>query len=178
MPGWNRLINQNQLNLIQNLANEAYEESRNIDHHFHNEEIWIGNNGGSAEIDNLTPFTFISGNNDFGDAVQIFNINDTPFIAGNISFDFHSFIALRLSSATCYYIRIIWGLGTVEQAEAANQYTTFPVIRITTGAVAKGARDPFKFRKIPVGNNVWGKIKNETNEAELDLLFGSHEYPF
>lgn len=176
--GFTFMLNKAQINLIQNLANAAYEEARDTEYHFHNREIWIGNNGGSAQIDNLTPFTFVSGNNDFGPAVQILNTNDTPFTVGNLSFDFHSFIATRLNSATCFYIRVIWGPGTVDEAQAANQYTTFPVIRITTGTVAKGARDPFKFPKIPVGNNVWIRIKNATNEAELDLLFGAHEYPF
>jgi hypothetical protein len=176
MPGWNRLINQSQINSIQNTVGEVEEKADIIEEHLHNSDIWFGNNAGNAEEDNLTPFTLVSGNNDFGPAVPLLDTNDTPFRAGRLSFDLRKFGITRLESATAYYVRFIWGTGSSAEAIAAQQYTTEFIIRITAGTVSKGSPVIIEFPRIAVETKVWAQCKNATNLDELDILPSCHEY--
>lgn len=167
--GYKRFVNQSQIDDIEDIVHITEE-------HFHNSDIWIGNNGGNPSEDELTPFTLVSGNNDFGAAVAILGANDTPFRTGRLSFDIRKFGITRLESATAYYVRFIWGIGTSAEAIAAQQYTTDFTIRITAGTVAKGSPVEIEFPRIPVGTSLWAQCKNATNTDELDIVIGLHEY--
>lgn len=145
-----------------------------LERHFHHDEIWFG---ATATEDSLSPYTLVSGNNDFGAAVQLLQPSDTPFVVGMVRFDFHKIEVVDVDTASPYYIRIIWGSGTVGDAETARQYTTFPVTPTGIGANVSGAPVPFGCRRAVSGtDNVWAKCKNVTNLAEVDILCGIHEY--
>ena len=87
-----------------------------IDHHLHNYEHWYG--AGTTE-DSFTGFTIISGNGIYGAEVEIFSSAFTMG-ANDKSFDFHHILPLTATAASLYYIRIIWGTGTVGDAETAG----------------------------------------------------------
>ena len=154
------------------------------DAHFHNRERWFGKLGVQTATDwadpaSLTPFVAISGNGDFGtdlnDEAQIFGSDDTPFMVGQILFDFRRISIIDVSNATPYVLRFIWGTGTMADAEAAGQYTEI-VIHQQTAAGQNKAQDLLS-EKLAVGTKVWGRAKNVTNNATISFLVGSHGYP-
>ncbi len=148
-------------------------EAEIIDHHLHNKEHWYG--AGAVE-DSLTGYNIISGNGIFGTEVEIFS--SAFAMAGMLSYDFHRIIPLTISSATVYMIRIIWGLGTVADAESAGQYTTFPIISSGVGANIDGLPEDIINKRINFGNTVWMKCKNNTDSATITLLAGIHPYKY
>jgi len=145
-----------------------------VEHHFHNVERWFGDGAVHAS---LTGYTVISGNGAFGAEVLLFDVAQTPHTAGMRFFDLHRLAPLALSSATVYLLRFIWGTGTVADAEAAEQYSTLPMISTGVGALVKGSAMDMMMPRLAVGTKVWAKCKNATNLATLTLLVGKHEYP-
>lgn len=145
-----------------------------VERHFHNSEIWFGSGGTE---DSLTPYTLVSGNNDFGDAVQLLAPGDTPFVSGNVMFDAHRVDPVSLDTASTYYIRLIWDSVSAAAGEAARQYTTFPVTPSGVGSNVSGTISDVLARRTTCGTDyLWAKCKNATNEAEIDILVGIHEY--
>lgn len=149
------------------------DEVTEIEHHIHNIERWVGNGG---SVGSLTGYTLVSGNGDFGSEVAILTDVQTPVQPNKVAFDLHRAMPLTMSSATVYYIRVIYGTGTVGDAEAAGQYSDFPIISTGLGANVKGTPNEIKFPKLAVGTKIWAKCKNATNLASVVLLFGLHEY--
>lgn len=144
-----------------------------IEHHLHNVNRWFGS--GAVE-ESLTPYTLTSGNGVYGSEVLILDTGDTPFQSGRRFFDLYEVHPESTSSATHYFVRIIYGSGTVADAEAAGQYTTasFNPTGVGTfaGAESANVRNP----RLPVGTKMWAKCKNATNLATIDVFFGLHEY--
>ena len=156
--------------LINTIEQETYE----IEHHLHNNEIWFGS---GASEDSLTPYQITSGNNDFGTEVLILDTGDTPFRTGGmLFFDIHRLKAVTIDETSLYLVRIIYGTGTVGEAETAKQYTTVPLQKILATGTAQTSPVPVMKKRNPVGTKIWCKIKNVTNGATLDLIFGLHEY--
>ena len=165
----------------QSLLTDQIEEH---DENFHNREYWFGksadqsgNNWGTRA--SLTPYQAISGDNDFGgdanDEAKVIGSADTPVRSGDIKFDFRRIQVVAVSSNTVYLLRIIHGTGTMAQAEAAGQYTEIPFFK--ESAPARGAPLDLVQERIPVGNKIWIRAKNATNNATIDFLGGIHEYP-
>jgi len=175
------LINDNieiidgKIDIINGKVDRNYNEIEVIDRHFHNREIWFGN--GAVE-DSLVPYTLVSGNNDFGSEVLILNSTDTPVDAGMIKFDPHKIEVVEVDTDSEYYLRIIWGSGTVGEAETAKQYSTFPVTPSGVGSNISGDPIDTKVKRINCGiDKVWMKCKNVSNLAEIYVQLGLHEYP-
>ncbi len=157
------------------LLNVIEQEVFEIEKHIHNREIWFGN--GAVE-DSLTPYTIISGNNDFGAAVLLLDSGDTPVDAGMIKFDPHKTEVISVDTNSEYLLRLIWGSGTVGDAETAKQYTTFPATPSGIGANVSGDPIQAKANRIICGTDkVWMKCKNASNLAEILIQLGIHEYP-
>lgn len=159
--------------LLINLASVA-SVTDEIERHFHNNEIWIGNGGVE---DSLTPYTIVSGDGAFGSAVQLLAPGDTPFVSGNTRFDPHRVDPLDIDTATTYYIRLIWDEVSASAGEAARQYTTFPVTPQGVGSNVSGnIADVLARRAVSGVDYLWAKCKNASNLAEIQFLFGIHEY--
>jgi hypothetical protein len=156
-----------------NTVDELLLEIEAAEHHLHNREVWFGN---GATEDSLTPYQITSGNAILGSEVLLLDTGDTPVIAGNTKFDFHRIHITGLSSATVYHLRLIWGTGTVGDAETAKQYTTITIQKIIATGVAQGTPIALLMPQLAVGTKVWAKCKNATNLATLDILVGIHEY--
>lgn len=148
---------------------------RTIDHdeHFHNNEKWFG---AGATLNGLTGYTVTSGNADFGSEVLLIDTGDTPIVAGKLKFDMHYLLPLSLSSATVYYLKFIYGTGTVAAAESAGDFTVIPVISTGIGALVDGLPTDIRIPRLDVGTKVWAKTKNATNLATIEIAVGIHEY--
>lgn len=148
----------------------AYETEK----HLHNREVWFG--AGITE-DSLTPYTVISGNGAYGTEVLLLDTTDTPVISGKKYYDPHKIEIASVDTATPYLVRLIWGSGTVGDAETAKQYSTFPVTPSGVGSNVSGAPVPVIIRRLESGGaKLWAKTKNATNLAEIDIYLGIHEY--
>jgi len=166
-------------------ATQAHTEAELIEEHFHNREYWFGKLGVQTDTNwgdraSLAPYRAISGNNAFGadvsDEAQVIGSADTPVRAGSLTFDMRRIQIIDVSVATVFLLRVIYGTGTMADAEAAGQYTEIPSLQV---AAPNGQAKPVDIlqERISVGNKVWIRAKNATDNAWIDFLVGLHEYP-
>jgi len=164
-----------------------YTETKAIethDEHFHNREYWFGKAAPQTETNwgtraSLAPYRAISGLNDFGgddnDEALVIGSADTPVRENSTQFDFRRLQIVASSSSTVYLFRIIHGTGTMNEAEVAGQYTEIPYLK--EAAPSRGAPVDLVEEKIAVGQKVWIRVKNATDNATIDFITGIHEYP-
>lgn len=170
----------NEVTLLVVAADAAFTEE-----HFHNREYWFGklavqtatNWGERASV---SPYRAISGDNDFGsdvnDEAQVIGSADTPVREGSTTFDLRRVQVIDVSVASVYLIRIIHGTGTMADAEAAGQYTEVSSLQVTAPNGQAKPVDMFQER-VSVGDKIWIRAKNATDNAWIDFLVGLHEYP-
>ncbi|KKM05730.1 hypothetical protein LCGC14_1751110 [marine sediment metagenome] len=152
-----------------------------LENHIHNRERWFGKSGDQSGNNwgtesSLTPFRAISGNIAFGsdadDEALVLGTDDTPCIAGTTRFDPHTIMVEAASVATEYVIRVIYGTGTMADAETAGQYSDTMV----TDAKKGEPLDIHMPRLTSGSHKVWVRIKNGTDNATMDFHYGIHEY--
>jgi len=157
--------------------------TRHHDEHFHNRERWFGISADQSGNDwaleaGLTPFQAISGDGDFGgdadDEAKVLGSDDTPVITNKHFFDIHRILVITVSAATAYILRIVYGTGTMADAETAKQYSDVPYIR--ESGVGRGRPIETMMPKLAAGTKIWIRAKNATNNATIDFLAGIHEY--
>ncbi len=166
------------------ISTAAKTEAEITESHFHNREYWFGKLAIQtatqwAERAGLTPFVAISGAGNFGsdlnDEAQVIGSSDTPVRVGSLSFDFRRISFVDVSNATPWVLRIIHGTGTMGDAETAGQYSEI-VAHQQTAAGQNKAQDLITERVL-VGEKIWVRAKNGTNNATIQFLVGVHEYP-
>ena len=163
--------------ILVTIEQEAYE----IEHHLHSRERWKGKTGTQTATDwstpeSLIPFRAISGTGAFGtdanDEAQVSGTADTPIITGMTKFDVHEIMLTAASNATDFILRIVYGTGTMADAETAGQYSD---IMFQEGR--KGAPIIIQMPRLTAGTDkVWMRAKNATNNATADFFIGVHEY--
>lgn len=154
------------------------------DEHFMNRERWFGKKAVPTATDwgdeaSLTPYRAISGDGVFGidgdDEAEVLGTDDTPVIAGKNFYMLHKLLVLAASAATVYILRIVYGTGTMGDAESAGQYSDVGFIRET--GVGRGAPIELKMPMLRAGTDkVWIRAKNATDNATIDFLVGLHEH--
>lgn len=171
-------------NLPSDPASESgviFDNTEELHKHVHNRERWFGKSGDQSgnnwgTLASLTPFRAISGNGDFGsdadDEAKVLGTDDTPAIAGMTTFDFHRLEITAASNATDWIVRVIFGSGTMADAESAGQYSDFMVQEARKGSPVLLIME----RRTCGTDKVWVKVKNGTDNATLDFFVGSHEY--
>lgn len=152
-----------------------------LEGHTHAQERWMGKASPQTatdwcELESLTPFRAISGAGAFGsdtdDEAQVMGTDDTPHIAGKVTFDIHHILVTAASNATDFIVRIIWGTGTMAAAISAGQYSDTMVQE-----ARKGSPIETHMSELTCGvDKVWIQIKNASNNATLDFFVGVHEY--
>ena len=174
--------------VLQNLKSnrDVLEEVEILEQHVHNHERWFGksadqtgNNWGTKAT--LTPYRAISGLGVFGadanDEALVLGSADTPAVAGASTYDLHRILVIDQDDTSVYVIRVIWGTGTMADAEAAEQYADVMAITdITLNNLAGGGPVDLIMTRVNVGTKVWIRIKNATNNVYLDFFVGLHEY--
>ena len=155
----------------------AYEAEK----HVHNRERWFGKLGSQTatawgEEASLTPYRATSGFGVFGadtnDDALVLGTDDTPAITGMTKFDLHRIDITAASNATDWILRVVYGTGTMADAETAGQYSDVMVQEARKGAPV-GVIMP---RGTCGSTKVWIRAKNASNDATIDFFVGSHEY--
>lgn len=159
-----------------------------IEKHFHNNEKWFGisadqtgeNWASSVSASGMpAPFVAISGAGDYGadsgDEAKLWGLSDT--IGTNTKMDFHEIFVTAASVTSIFYLRFIYGSGTMAEAITAGQFTEFPII---ADAAVGGSIDTVLLLMMPritLGvHRIWAQAKNTTNNATISMLVGAHGY--
>ena len=161
-----------------------------IEKHFHNRESWVGISGSqtggdwSDSISDATMipvFVAISGDDTYGadanDEAWVIGTNDLPLITGMVKADIHEVFVTAASVQTIYWMRIVYGSGTMADAITAGQYSEYPIIADAAvgGSVAAVAR--IMMPRITSGTDkIWIQAKSTTDNATLSFYIGLHEY--
>lgn len=132
--------------------------------------------GRVASIDTLDPFVFTSGNNQYGNFVQILDENDTPVLPDKKYFDIHEYIINDLSNANPFKFQLAFCFGseTPAQAIALNQFTE-EIVR-SNGTGNDRGNNRMGMPRLPVGTRCYVRVWNQTNSATMKLWFSIHEY--
>lgn len=157
-----------------------------IERHLHGRERWFGKLAVQTATDwadnNIaTPYRVTSGANAYGtdanDEAQVIGTADTPAMAGNVRFDLHRIFIVAASSETVWKLQVIYGTGTMADAIAADQYSTF-MLKVDAAASSSPALpvDIMMPRGTCGVTKVWMRGWNATNNATLDFFVGLHEY--
>jgi len=160
---------------------DIYNTVTEIDEYLHSNSIWFGIAAPQTATDwgertSLAPFRAISGNGVFGadanDEALVIGTEDTPLFPGRTHYSVHRMMVEAASNATPFVLRIIYGTGTMNEAQDAYQYTNF----MMTDA-RKGASVPvYMARCISGQTKVWVRAKNATNDATVDFFIGLHTH--
>jgi len=164
----------------------VYQEVFEIDNHIHNGEIWFGKSADQSGTNwategGMTPFQAVSGNADFGgdanDEALILGTTDTPIRTGQKYFDIHRIFVNAVSADTVYFLRLVYGTGTMANAITAKQYTVIPV-KYDSANPTESAGIPVDIisRRYQIGTKIWIQAKNATNNATITFFIGLHEY--
>jgi hypothetical protein len=140
---------------------------------FHNNERWFG---AGATLASLTGYSLISGNNAFGAETLMLDVANTPINPLMRFFDIHKIFITELSSVTAYMVRLLYGTGTCAEAETAGQYSDIPILTTGLGSNVRGEPSSVVHIIVASGTKIWGKCKNATNLATMNILIGLHEY--
>ena len=129
-----------------------------------------------GEVEGLTPYRAISGLGVFGadanDEALVIGTDDTPFIAGRTHFDVHRILVSAASNANPFVLRIIYGTGTIGDAQTANQYTDFML-----SDARKGLSVPIHMPEGASGvTKLWVRAKNAADNATVDFFIGAHTH--
>lgn len=164
-----------------------------IEKHFHNYERWYGKSADQSGVNPWatalstagmrTAFRTISGSEvvgaDANDEAQVWGLYDTLSVGGvaQTKLDFHEMFITASSVTTIWYIRVVFGSGTLAAAIAAGQYMEFPLV---ADAAQNGSIDiivPIMMPRVTIGTHkIWVQGKNATDNATIDFLIGVHGY--
>jgi hypothetical protein len=164
-----------------------------IEKHFHNDERWYGKSADQSGVNPWatslsaagmrTSFRATSGSSAFGadanDEALCWGVNDTLSIAGvtMTKLDFHEIFVTASSVTTIWYLRIIYGSGTMADAITAGQFSCLPLV---ADAAQNGSIDiiiPIMMPRVTIGTHkIWIQGKNATDNATIDFLIGVHGY--
>ena len=162
-----------------------FQEILEVEKHIHNCERWFGlaaapsgtNFGDQAT---LLPYVAISGAGVFGadgnDEAKCIGTDDTPAQTGMTRYDFHRILVVDVENAAPWVLSVIHGSGTMADAESAGQYTDV-MIQFAAGPLDVGAPVNILMPRLVCGvDKVWIRAKTATNNDEIDLFVGIHEY--
>jgi len=154
-----------------------------IEDHFHNPEKWFGKLAVQtatnwADRISLSPYRTTSGNGvfgvDAGDEALILGSADTPITVGNKDFDIRRMQVTATSNNNPWLLRIIWGTGTMADAEAAGQFSE--IAYMSSGGAQRAGPLDMQMPRLNKNTQIWIRGKNITDNATIDFLVGVHEY--
>lgn len=161
----------------------TYAEAETLEFHFHNIERWYGKLAiqtatNWADHASLAPYRAISGNNAFGsdanDEAKVLGSADTPFITGDKDFDIRRMQITATSNNDPWVLRMIWGTGTMADAEAAGQYTEIGYM--SAGGAQRAGPIDMQIPRLAKNTQIWVRAKNANDNGTIDFLVGVHEY--
>ena len=127
----------------------------------------IGSGAGAFQVD--------SGNQTWGDWVQILGADDTPTVEAKLYFDPHLLVIEDNERAGTYFIQFARGASGAAGL-AAGTYTEV-VLDLTNKA--GGAIIPVQTGRAPVGSKLWARCMCPAfDTGTVDFYIGIHEYEF
>lgn len=149
-----------------------------IERHLHSNERWASKlavpAGGRVTEAAMTPFVAASGNNAYGVALQIMDVNDAiGLMAGSAYYDAHRIMVTDTDHATPYRLRLSWGLTTSADAIIAGNYAT---LMFRLAAATRFTPIPMQMRRVAASWKMWCEVWNATNLSEVDFYVGLHFY--
>ncbi len=159
-------------------------EAWRVDKHIHAHEKWMG----VAAIPNpethvadrmgpgIVPFALLTGNDAFGNWVQVMGSSDSPIQSGKTLMDAHRAIITTTDSTEAFLVQFVIGESADIAAKiAVEDFTEFPYISATnngdsglTNVITKG---------IPSGTKVWARaICIGLDAKTINIYVGLHEY--
>lgn len=161
-----------------------------IEKHFHNTERWIGMSGDQSGTDwsdsvsdaTMIPvFVAISGDDTYGadadDEAKIIGTSDLPIQTDMVKADIHNIYVTAADDTSIFWLRIVYGSGTMADAITAEQYSEFPVLADAAAGGSIAVVTPVMMPRITAGTDkVWIQAKNTTDDAEIEFYVGLHEY--
>jgi len=160
-----------------------------IEKHFHNTERWFGIQNPQTATDwalsvseaatMVGSYQAISGNDDYGadanDEAQVWGTADT--LGSYTKLDIHDIFITAASQTTVYYLRIVYGSGTMADAITAGQYSELPIIADPAVGTGYGIVETIMMPRITIATDkIWIQAKNTTDNATIDFLVGVHGY--
>jgi len=166
------------------LLRETEQEVYEIEHHIHVHEKWLGAAavaaGETHVADRVGPsiaaFALLSGNNAFGNWVQVLGSTDTPIEAGMTQVDAHRILVTTTDSTATFVVQFVVGeSGGIGALIAAEDFTEFPYISATNNA--DSGISEIKSKRIATGTKVWARsICIGQNAKTVNVYVGIHEY--
>ncbi len=166
------------------IEGQIEQETFEIENHLHNDERWLGlaaaPSGETHRADVAAgPFQLVSGNDDWGTAVQVLGSEDTPIrvtVPPEMQFDFHRILVTDASASNqLYYIRIICGASAAAGLSAGTW--TMIAIQEDLGTSDHSPVDIINTR-CDTGTKVWAQVKAVgASGPTIDFVIGVHEYP-
>ena len=122
----------------------------------------------------LTPFTAISGNNEYGaDANDEAN---TPIHADSTHFTLKHMVIHTHSTTTAWKIQFVYGTGTMQEGIAAHQISSMMTVASAGQPHAQtGSAHPVELPWLPVTTKVWARFCNATNDATITFTISVDE---
>lgn len=177
--GDNKIDNETTLGLLGTSNSLAY-RVHEIEKHFHSEEHWYGTDGdgSGSTANNLSEWTLTAGTSSaYGAAVQLLAANDVSnadFSFTPVKFDLHRLMISVSSANDKNYMIQFWNDDPDATGENVTLITEVPY---RTGSnLAEVAPIPLQMSRQPVGNEIWARVKCETNSATLQFTVGIHAY--
>lgn len=155
-----------------------------IERHLHGNEKWFGvaavPAGETHVADRIGPaiaaFALLSGNDDFGNWLQVLGSSDLPIEAGMARADAHRVMVTTTDSTDAFFVQFVTGESADIAAKiAAESYTEFGYISATNNADS-GITDEIS-KRITAGTKVWARcICIGQNAKTINIYVGIHEY--
>ena len=160
------------------------QETYEIDHHIHTHEKWLGAAAapaGETHIadrlgPSIAPFALLSGNDAYGNWLQVLGSSDTPIEAGKTRIDAHRILVTTTDSTEAFVVQFVIGESAgIGALIAAEDFTEFPFISATNNA--DSGISEIKSKRIPTGTKVWARsICIGQNAKTINVYVGVHEY--
>lgn len=124
----------------------------------------------------VTAFQITTGNNTWGNWVQVLGSSDTPQIAGATRYDHHRIVVEAASYSGTYFIQVAFGESADLAAKiTAKTYTSH--MYMGQSATVKTDSSPIQVRRQSAGTKAWFRaMVNGQNAKTLDFYIGLHEY--
>ena len=159
-------------------------EAWRVENHIHAHEKWMG----VAAVPNpethvadrvgpgIAPFALLSGNDAFGNWLQVMGSSDSPIESGKVIMDAHRVLVTTTNSTEAFFVQFVIGESADIAAKvAAEDITDFSYISATNNGDS-GVADVVT-KGIPSGTKVWARCICIGQDAKtINMYVGLHEY--
>ena len=152
-----------------------------IEGHFHSSASWFGAAATPSAThladrigtSGMTHFELDSGNQAWGNWVQIFGSDDTPARTGMAYFDPHEMVVSASERAGIYFIQF----GRGASGEAALTAGSYTEVALDLTDKAGGSIISLQTGRAPAGSLIWARCMTPAfDTGTIDFYLGIHEY--